>query len=220
VRVRDRTAQAIITDIGGVLTPPPVLAVASFVAGRGLALEDVARCVRRHAEATGTDPLVELELGRLSERAFVGLVAEAVERDLGLRVRLGDFSDRYFAEVELNEELFAELAVHERDGVRLGVLTNNAREWHERWLAMPAFGMFDIFVNSALEGVRKPDPAIYRIALDRLGMRAQECVFIDDLAVNCAPARELGMRAVRFTTNAQAIAELRDAVGAQADGVR
>ena len=65
-------------------------------------------------------------------------------------------------------------------------------------------------------GLRKPDPAIFRLVCDRLGVAPEGCLFIDDVDANCAAAAELGMAAVRFRDNAQAIAEIRAALrGAQ-----
>jgi putative hydrolase of the HAD superfamily len=108
-------------------------------------------------------------------------------------------------------ELLAEL----RDGgYRLALLTNNVREWEARWRAMlPVDELFEVVVDSAFVGVRKPDPAIYRLTCERLGVAPERCVFVDDVEVNCTAAAELGMAAVRFRDNAQAIAEIRAALG-------
>jgi putative hydrolase of the HAD superfamily len=68
-----------------------------------------------------------------------------------------------------------------------------------------------VVVDSAFVGMRKPDPAIYELTLERLGVAAEECVFVDDLEPNCETARNLGMRVVRFEHAEQAIPELRSA---------
>jgi putative hydrolase of the HAD superfamily len=62
-------------------------------------------------------------------------------------------------------------------------------------------------------GLRKPDPAIYRLVCERLGVGPEGCLFIDDVEANCAAAAELGMAAVRFRDNSQAIADIRAALG-------
>jgi putative hydrolase of the HAD superfamily len=203
---------AVISDIGGVLTPPPILAAARFVSHRGVELDEVVAAVRREIERTGRNPLEELELGRLDERGFLEIVAEALGDERAGRIPLADFSDTYFAELELNQPLLESLARLRADGARLAVLTNNAREWHERWLSLPEFAIFDVFVNSALEGVRKPDEAIYRLVLERLDLPAGVCTFIDDLAINCATARRVGMHAIVFTGNDDAIPKIEEAV--------
>ena len=70
-------------------------------------------------------------------------------------------------------------------------------------------------VDSAFVGMRKPEREIYELTLERLGgaIRAEECVFVDDVDVNCETARELGMHAVQYVSPQQAIAEIRSVVG-------
>jgi putative hydrolase of the HAD superfamily len=98
------------------------------------------------------------------------------------------------------------------DGLRLGLLTNNVREWEPLWRAkLPDVEeLFEVIVDSAFVGMRKPEPEIYTLTLERMGggLRFEECVFLDDIEINCDAARALGMTAVRFHDNAQAIAEL------------
>ena len=74
--------------------------------------------------------------------------------------------------------------------------------------------IFELVVDSAFVGMRKPDPEIYELTLERLGdgLRAEDCLFIDDLEVNCETARALGMTAVRFETTEQAIAQVESAL--------
>jgi len=68
--------------------------------------------------------------------------------------------------------------------------------------------MFDLVVESSKEGVRKPDPEIYRIALSRMGVPAEQTVFLDDLGINLKPARALGMKTIKVLNEAQALADL------------
>jgi putative hydrolase of the HAD superfamily len=95
-------------------------------------------------------------------------------------------------------------------------LTNNVREWEPLWRGkLPQLDrIFELVVDSAFVGLRKPDPEIYELTVERLGgdLRAGECLFVDDLEVNCETARALGMTAVRFQTAKQAIAELDSAL--------
>lgn len=82
-------------------------------------------------------------------------------------------------------------------GLRLGVLTNNVRELRERWWPMLDFAtIFDDVVDSHEVGMRKPNPAIYRLALDRLGATAERTAFLDDAASNVDAARAVGLHGV------------------------
>jgi putative hydrolase of the HAD superfamily len=68
--------------------------------------------------------------------------------------------------------------------------------------------MFDVIVESSKAGVRKPDPKIYLMACEKIGVAPAACVYLDDLGVNCKPAAELGMKAIKVVTEAQALDEL------------
>ena len=109
-------------------------------------------------------------------------------------------------------------------GVRTALLTNNVREWEPLWRAkLPEVDeLFEVVVDSAFVGLRKPDPRDLRRSRSSgsAASRAERCVFVDDLDVNCEAARELGMTAVRFESAEQAIPEIRAAFSAQLAGSR
>jgi epoxide hydrolase-like predicted phosphatase len=98
-------------------------------------------------------------------------------------------------------------------GYRLAICTNNVREWEPLWRAMlPVAEIFDVVVDSAFVGARKPDPPIYELTLARLGVTAPAALFIDDIEINCDAARELGIRSVWFRSAEQAITEIEAAL--------
>ena len=100
-------------------------------------------------------------------------------------------------------------------GYKLAICTNNVREWETQWRAkLPVDEIFDDVIDSAFVGTRKPEPEIYELTLERLGVDAAQAVFIDDIEVNCTAARELGMHAVHFRSTDQAIAEIEAALTA------
>ena len=74
-------------------------------------------------------------------------------------------------------------------------------------------GIFDLIVESSIEGVRKPNPKIYEIACSRLNVRPSECVFLDDLGINLKPARAMGMTTIKVVDPNVAINELSKATG-------
>jgi putative hydrolase of the HAD superfamily len=125
-------------------------------------------------------------------------------------VPMESFGEHFFAALEVNEPMVAWLA-HAKacHGIRLALLTNNIREWEPRWRAMlPVDDLFELVVDSSVVGLRKPDPRIYALALERLGLPAAACAFVDDLEPNCHAAAAVGMHAVRFESTEQAVAEL------------
>ena len=89
------------------------------------------------------------------------------------------------------------------------------REWEPLWRAkLPIDEIFEDVVDSAFVGMRKPEPEIYALALERLGVEASACAFVDDTEVNVDAARELGLHAVWFRDTRQAVAELDALLGA------
>jgi putative hydrolase of the HAD superfamily len=206
--------EAVISDFGGVLTTPLLHTFAAIQEEDALDAGDLGGALRRIAERDGAHPLYELECGRMTERDFVDRLRAQLREDLGRDVELHAFAERYFAGLRPNEPMLELLAELRDGGYRLALLTNNVREWEARWRAMlPVDELFEVVVDSAFVGVRKPDPAIYRLTCERLGVAPERCVFVDDVEVNCTAAAELGMAAVRFRDNAQAIAEIRAALG-------
>jgi len=81
---------------------------------------------------------------------------------------------------------------------------------------LPVDEIFETVVDSAFVGARKPEARIYELTLERLGLPAEACLFVDDIEVNCEGARALGMSAVHFRDNEQAIAEIRSHLGDRA----
>ena len=95
--------------------------------------------------------------------------------------------------------------------MRSALLTNNVREWEAKWRSMlPEIDeIFEVVVDSGFVDMRKPEPGIYELTLERLGgVGAADCLFVDDMEVNCEAARALGMTAVQFRDNAQARQEI------------
>ncbi len=202
--------EAVVCDFGGVLTTPLLDAFLGLQQQRGIPLEAFGAALARAADQDGgANPLFELETGRLTEAQFVAKLAAALREELGREVDLARFGETFFEHLHPNEELFAFMrTLHER-GYKLAILTNNVREWEPLWRSMlPVDELFELVVDSGFEGVRKPDPRIYQVTLERLGVAPQAALFIDDTEVNCDAARQLGMQAVWFRSNAQAIGEI------------
>jgi epoxide hydrolase-like predicted phosphatase len=167
--------------------------------------------LQKAAEELGEHPLYTLERGELTESEFTA----AVQAQLPPEIQLEGFRDIYFSHLHANEPMIDLMRDLRGRGFRMAMLTNNVREWEPLWRAkLPVDEIFELVVDSAFVGMRKPDRAIYDLTLERLGdVRAEECVFVDDLDVNCATATELGMTAVHYVSPEQAIAEIERAVG-------
>jgi putative hydrolase of the HAD superfamily len=201
--------RALICDFGGVLTSPLSEAIGSYAERSGISFEEIGEAMARIAERDGGHPLFELEKGHLSEADFMSRVEEELGKPLG---RLSS----YFESLRRNEPMIDYVREVRTRGVRTALLTNNVREWGRGWRAkLPDIDeLFEVVVDSSAVGMRKPEPEIYELTLNRLGggVDANACVFVDDTDINCDTARRLGMRAVLFEDTEQAIAELEAAL--------
>jgi putative hydrolase of the HAD superfamily len=205
--------RAVISDFGGVLTSPLVGSFLKFQEHSGVSLEKLGNAMAELArESDGEHPLFRLEKGLISEAEFLRQLGEALGG-----VELEGFGERYFEHLHPNEEMI-ELMRRLRDrGLRMALLTNNVREWEPLWRAkLPDIDeIFEVVVDSAFVGMRKPEPGIYQLTLERLGdgVSAADCLFVDDIEANCEMAVELGMTAVHYREPEQAIREIEATLG-------
>ena len=119
--------------------------------------------------------------------------------------------DVWWRNLERNPDAIELMRELKGRGLRMALLTNNVREWEPRWRPMlPELDeIFEVVVDSGFVGMRKPEPGSYELTLERLGgVAATECVFVDDMDLNCEAARALGMTAVQFHDSEQARAEI------------
>jgi putative hydrolase of the HAD superfamily len=199
--------RAVISDFGGVLTTPLIDAFVAFQKESGVDFRSLGEAMGRILERGGEHPLFELERGRITEAEFNA----QLEAELDGEVSMASFRDCYFRNLHTNDRMVDYMRTLRERGLRMALLTNNVREWEPLWRSMiPALDeIFEVIVDSGFVGMRKPDPRIYELTLERLGeVRAEECVFVDDIELNCDAARELGMEAVHFVDAEQAIAEV------------
>ena len=211
--------RGVISDFGGVLTTPLVEAFSAVQEESGIPVAALGRAMARLAERDGANPLFELETGRLREQDFLAAVGGALGEELGHEVHLRGFSESYFANLHANAEVIAYMRSLRERGLRLAILTNNVREWEPMLRSkLPVDEIFDVVVDSAFVGMRKPDRDIFELTLERLGLSAPECVFVDDTEINCQAARELGMTAVWFRSSRQAMDEVEAALAERPAG--
>jgi putative hydrolase of the HAD superfamily len=199
-----------VSDFGGVLTSPLMDAFASLQEGIDVPTEAYGAAMAHSLADDGVHPLFALERGEISEAEFVARLERGLEATLGRPVSLDGFGSRLMEALHPNDELFDHFRELKRgNGLRFALCTNNVREWEPLWRPkLPIDDVFDVVVDSAFVGTRKPEPAIYAITLERLGLPAHECAFLDDLEVNVHAAREAGMHGIVYRDNATAIAEL------------
>jgi putative hydrolase of the HAD superfamily len=206
--------EAVISDFGGVLTTP---LLSSFMAVQdeiGITPEDLGKAMRAITEEDGENPLFAMERGEMAEVDFLERLNDGLEPLLGHRPELHRFREVYFEALHPNQPMIELMRDLKAEGKRMAMLTNNVREWEPVWRPMlPVDQIFETVVDSGFVGCRKPEARIYEMTLERLGLPAEACLFVDDLLPNIEGARRAGMVAVHFRDNEQAIAEIRQRLG-------
>ncbi len=201
--------RAAIFDIGGVLTVSPVTRIKNFCASHAIADE-----VRYAIFAPEDGPWSRFERSELTPEGFAGIFDEHM-RPTGSPARGDAFLEWFFQGFEPRPEMLA-VVEHLRGRVKLGSITNNvAREEppRRRTSGLDVHSLFDVVVESAIVGFRKPEPRIYEIACEKLGIEPTQAVFLDDLGANLKGARALGMHTIKVDETHRAIDELEEALG-------
>ena len=181
--------QTLIFDFGGVLMRTVTHTPRRELGQRlGLSLEEVEEAV------FGSPRWDEVQLGRISYTEFW----EDAARRLGWDGDAKGFGDAFWSGDRLDEEFMALIRRLRDEGYRTALLSNAPSHLRQIVEELSIADAFDEIVISGCEGVMKPDPAIFELALARLGARAEEAVFVDDFRVNAAAARRVGLHAVRF----------------------
>jgi epoxide hydrolase-like predicted phosphatase len=196
--------RAVLLDWGGVMTGSPFSSFAAFCSTEGLDPATLADLFRHDRDARAL--LIDFECGRLEEADFEPRLAAAM--GVASHERL---VDRLFDGSAIDDAMVEGVrALHDR-GVRTALVSNSwgTRRYPRDLLAE----LFDGIVISGEEGFRKPDPRMYSLGAQRIGVEPEECVFVDDLAFNLDPARELGMAVVHHVDAASTLAELDRLVG-------
>ena len=208
--------EAILWDFGGVFTTSPFEAFARFEKARGLP-KDFIRTINStnpnaNAWARFESSVIDADGFDHEFRQEAEALGHSVRGKDVLELLSGEFRPRMIAAL-------AECKKH----YKVGCITNNMKKAgdgpamatsdHRAEQAAKVMAMFDVIVESSVEGVRKPQPRIYEIACERLGVAPERAVFLDDLGINLKPARAMGMTTIKVVTEEQAIGELAAATG-------
>ena len=206
---------AVIWDFGGVFTSSPFEAFNRFEAQRGLPKDLIRRinAANHHDNAWALFERNEIDTDRfdalfLEESTALGHPVPG--RDV-LPLLSGELRPRMVAALKTCKQHF-----------KVGCITHNVVSMHSPGQdagqrAAGAMGqvmpLFDAIIESSKAGVRKPDPRIYRMMCELLAVEPGQCVYLDDLGINCKPAAALGMRAIKVVEVDQTLADLAETTG-------
>jgi putative hydrolase of the HAD superfamily len=182
--------RGLLLDYGGVLTEPVQLSFAAFEAEHAIAPGGTFRTLLEASRSTGGGIIGQIERGELTADDFDGRLRELLAA-AGHPAPAGAILDGLFAGMRPAGSLWGVACQARAAGVRVGLLSNSWGLSAYPWERLATH--FDVQVISGEVGLRKPDPAIYELALQRLGVSASRTAFVDDLPHNVEVAEEIGM---------------------------
>jgi putative hydrolase of the HAD superfamily len=207
--------QAVVWDFGGVFTSSPFEAFNRLEAELGAPKDHIRRvnAANHHDNAWALFERNEIDATRFDELFLEESAA------LGFPIRGRDVLPKLSG--ELRPRMVAALKTCKAH-FKVGCITNNVVSVHspgqnEPQRAAGAMGqvmpLFDAIIESSKAGVRKPDPRIYLMMCELLGVAPAACVYLDDLGINCKPAAQLGMKAIKVVDVEQTLRDLSAATG-------
>jgi putative hydrolase of the HAD superfamily len=210
--------RAVVFDLGGVVFPSPFDVFAAYERDHGLPDRFIRGVVAASADHGAWARLERSELSFDEFAEAFSAECAAAGGTVDARELMGEISNGF----EARPEMVGAIGSIRARGLKVGALTNNWAPSSPAAANAPhAFGhlgSFDVVVESAVEGLRKPDPRIYELVCERLDVTPAEVVFLDDLGVNLKPARALGMTTIKVAEPAEALAELSTVLGFALDG--
>ncbi len=206
MNTQDSRYKGLLLDFGGVITTDFFASIDDYCQRLGLPRG-------RFREAVTTDPTGralyhQIERGEISQRTF--------ERELAalLEVSADGLIAGLLAGLRPDERIIGAAARARASGVRVGVLSNSwGTEPYDPYAGYHLHELYDAVIVSGEVGLRKPDPAIYLLAADKLGLPAAVCVLVDDVAANLPPAAEVGMATIHHTDSSATVKALEGALG-------
>ena len=195
--------RAVIFDLGGVVFDSPLCALRELEREKGLPRLAIGRAIE---SAGRSGAWARLERGELGYLEFQKALQDELDA-AGLPLRVAEMMRAMGRALRLRPRMLAALRSLRSRAFRVGALTNNwAGEEIDRFTALEP--EFDAFVQSYRVGRRKPEPEIYLLACEALGVSPPEALFLDDIGANLKPARALGMGTIKVDDPDEALAEL------------
>jgi putative hydrolase of the HAD superfamily len=203
--------KAVIFDFGGVITSSPFEAFNRMEAARGLPQNFVRQVNSNNPDNNAWAKFERAEIDTAEFDAQFAQEAQALGHGLDGASVIACLSG------DVHPDMVAALDLLKTEGFRLGCITNNVPAGKGAGMAGSAekaaaveaiMARFDHVIESSKAGVRKPDPRIYQMMCDALDVAPTQCIYLDDLGINCKPAAALGMSAIKVTSGGQALADL------------
>ena len=197
---------ALVVDYGGVLTTPLADTMAAWLRAERVSAELFGELMREWlADGVAASPAHDLETGRIAVADFERLLAERLRDRTGAGPLADGLLARMFAGFRAAPGMFGVLREARNHGLHTALLSNS---WGAEYDRDGWDELFDAVVISGEIGLRKPEPEIYLLTARQLGLAPEQCVFVDDLAINVRGAAKIGMVGVHHTSVESTVEEL------------
>jgi putative hydrolase of the HAD superfamily len=200
--------KGLLVDFGGVLTTNVFDSFRTFCEEEGLDPDAIKRRFREDPRAL--ECVRGLERGEIGAEDFSERFGELLELD---PVRRAGLVERMFGHILPDEEMVEAVRRARAQGIRTGLISNSMGEGRYDRSNFPE--LFDGVVISGDEGMHKPEPEIYELGAERVGLAPADCVFVDDLRENCEGAEAVGMTAVLHRGADRTLPQLEELLGVE-----
>eukprot|EP00123_Amoebidium_parasiticum_P016212 comp23337_c0_seq1/m.38473 comp23337_c0_seq1/g.38473 ORF comp23337_c0_seq1/g.38473 comp23337_c0_seq1/m.38473 type:complete len:1053 (-) comp23337_c0_seq1:121-3279(-) len=202
--------KAIIFDLGGVVLGSPFEAIAKYEAEAGLAENTINKVIGRSEGGA----FQKLETGQVSLEEFLPLFEKELKEVANATINASKLFAGIHKAIVPHNQMIEALDCIRAEGIKTVALTNNWRlDGSTSGIEPAVTKRFDLIVESAKEGMRKPDPAIYKLTLEKAGVAPSEVLFLDDIGRNLKPAKEMGMETIKVDSIPDAIKILEKRLG-------
>jgi len=206
-----KDVKAVIFDLGGVVISSPMQAFFEAEKRLGLAPNFLNKVIVANGENSAWARLErgELSMNQAFFTAFDQEMSDAGAPGLNSKALMQNMA----SSATVNQCMITAIQKLKANGFKVAALTNNWRDPQTDGFAIPLKDNFDLLVESAVEGMQKPDPRIYQICCQRLGVNPEQSIFLDDIGRNVKAARALGMQTIKVSDPLVALKELEALVG-------
>jgi len=198
--------RALVIDFGGVMTTSLQNAMAAFAMANGIEMQHLVRAALSAYMGAEDDLVTDFETGHIPEADFSVAFAARLKEYSGVHVEHDGLVARLFEALDLEELMFELVERAKVGGYKTALLSNS---WGMELYPIDRIReLFDVVVISGEVGLRKPDPDIFKLTVDKLGLEADACVFVDDHPGHLKAAQAAGMTTVLHKSPAQSIPEV------------
>jgi epoxide hydrolase-like predicted phosphatase len=201
-----RSLEALVLDFGGVLTSSLNDAMQAFADAHGIEMQHLVRAALSAYMGEDDALVTDFEMGMISEEEFAEAFANRLSEYSGVHIEHEGLIGRLFEALRLEEDMFELVERAKAGGYQTALLSNS---WGTGLYPRSRIdALFDVVVISGEVGLRKPDPGIFTLTIEKLGRRPEECVFVDDHPGHLKAAQEAGMTTLLHKDPAGTIREV------------